>query len=348
MNENLVGSVIIQEAYNIRVLNQVTAHTIVDIGKFSVRKVFSAISILVRIIGQMFSFRPDIVYFTMSPSGFAFYRDAFYLFIIRLFRTKLVLHFHGKGISEGAQKSRLFRFLCRNIFRGSYTIHMSERLVKDLQGFPVRKTFIVPYGLPDVTKNPIHKEYGGTVRLLFLSNYVKTKGVLDLVEAVRKVAAENRNFHLDLVGKPYDVSMEELQRLTREYGLEDVVSVCGPRYGQEKFETLSKAQVFIFPTYYFNEAFPIALLEAMQFGLACITTREGGIPDMIDDNVNGYLVDHRDVQALAEKILLLLRSPEMIQSMGVNARKKFCEKYTLDFFEQNMKATFDDILNDRR
>jgi len=347
MNENLVKSTVLN-AYDTSVLNIVTAHHISSIGKFSLKKTFASILIFFKILGRLIFFRPQIVYFTLSPSGFAFYRDVAYIFLIKLFMPKLVFQLHGKGIQSGVTNSKVFRYLANKAFSNSYSIHMSELLVKDLDGISVKKKFIVPFGIPVIPESGNEKKGNIGMRFLFLSNYVKTKGILDLIDAFKIVAKKNREFHLDLVGKPYDVSEEELKECIRKNNLEELISVCGPKYNEEKYQALLNADVFVFPTYYFNEAFPIALLEAMQFGLPSITTKEGGIPDMIEDGFTGLLVDKRDVTALANRILLLLENSGNARSMGKNARSQFLKKYTLHVFEQNIAKTFEEIINDKK
>ena len=61
----------------------------------------------------------------------------------------------------------------------------------------------------------------------------------------------------------------------------------GPKYGADKELLWNQADVFVLPTYYYNECFPLVLLEAMQHGVACISTEEGGIPDTIEDSKTG-------------------------------------------------------------
>ena len=344
MNQYIVNSALINDRYTLEVIDITTARNIEEIGSMSTGKIFGSIKNFFRIFSALIRRRHSLVYFTFSPSGFAFYRDAVYVFFIKLSGRKLVFHLHGKGIAAGARNSGLFRWVARRVFSHTQVILLSELLASDLQGITYKQKFILPYGIPLEATEAIERTSGpGPVRLLFLSNYVREKGIIDLIDALEKVAASTRNFHLRLVGKPYDVSIEELNDHIREKNLEGLVTVCGPRYKEEKLEELRQADLFIFPTYYANETFGLVLLEAMQWSLPVITTREGGIPDVVEDGVSGYLINQRDISALADRILFLVEDPEKRISMGTAARERFIKKFTLLRFEQDMLQILDSI-----
>ena len=92
----------------------------------------------------------------------------------------------------------------------------------------------------------------------------------------------------------------------------------------------------LFPTFYHNECFPLVLLEAMEHGLPCISTTEGGIPGIVDDGKTGFLVPKHDVAVLADKILLLLNDSVLRSNMGKVGREKFEKEFTLEVFEKRM------------
>ena len=92
----------------------------------------------------------------------------------------------------------------------------------------------------------------------------------------------------------------------------------------------------LFPTFYHNECFSLVLLEAMEHGLPCISTTEGGIPGIIDDGKTGFLVPKHDVAVLADKIQLLLNAPVLRSNMGKAGREKFEKEFTLEVFEKRM------------
>lgn len=118
----------------------------------------------------------------------------------------------------------------------------------------------------------------------------------------------------------------------------------GKRYGAEKEAYFSQADVFVFPTYYHNECFPLVLLEAMQQGIACIASNEGGIADIIDEGKTGFIVDKKNTTALAEKMEVLLNNPSLCHEMGKNGKQKFCEAFTIERFENRMKNLLEKLL----
>jgi len=345
MNEIVVNSQLIAGQYERRCINIVAAGTIAEIGRFSLSKIPGVFRNLAAIIRNMFVFRPDIVYLSLSPSGFAFYRDVLFVHIVRLFRPQVVFHLHGKGLRVGMQKSGLFRRLCKGIFRKTNVIFLSEGLRSDAIGLQYKREFIMNYGLPDGTVAPKRAKEGkgDIINILYLSNYVRTKGVLDLVDALELVSRSHSRFSVTLAGKPADITQEFLQEYVNQKGLSDKVWVCGPKYNEEKIAVLEAADIFVLPTYYGNEAFPTSILEAMKYGLAVVTTYEGGIPDMIDDGVNGLLFPQRDTAALAERIGYLLDHPEKVNSLGRAAETKFKARFTVSIFERNMLQVFRQI-----
>ena len=344
MNAIVVNSKLIAGQFEGQHVNIGASGKIEDIGRFSASKIPGVVRTFVSIIQKLSVFRPDIVYLSLSPSGFAFYRDVIYVHIVRLFGPKLVLHLHGKGLRRGAEKGRLYRRLSRGVFKNSHVIFLSEGLRSDATGLPYKSSFVVNNGIPDEPVAPgVMHEGKGEIRILYLSNYVRSKGVIDLVDALELVSRTHNSFLVDLAGRPNDIPTDYLERYVREKGLEGRVRVCGPKYGPDKFKLLADADIFILPTYYDNEAFPLSILEAMQSGLAVISTYEGGIPDMVDDGVNGLLFPKRDISALAEKIIYLLDHPEERKLLGEAARKKFTEKFTVSNFESNMLQVFQRI-----
>ena len=104
-NYNLAKSNLINSHYKLQIINLQFSSSLTDLRKFSFLKIWKALKYAVIICYEISNFKPDLVYLTLSPNGFAFYRDAFYTFIVKLFRVKILFHLHGKGIKKAVEKS---------------------------------------------------------------------------------------------------------------------------------------------------------------------------------------------------------------------------------------------------
>lgn len=109
----------------------------------------------------------------------------------------------------------------------------------------------------------------------------------------------------------------------------------GRRYGSEKDVFRKDADIFVFPT--LNETFGLVAVEAMEYEIPIVASAEGGIPDIIDNGNSGYTVDKNNPTALASAIELLIKDPELCNSMGEAGRRRFEEKFTEEVFEKKMR-----------
>jgi glycosyltransferase involved in cell wall biosynthesis len=116
----------------------------------------------------------------------------------------------------------------------------------------------------------------------------------------------------------------------------------GKKYGQDKDAFFRNADIFVFPTYYPNECFPLVLLEAMQQGLPCISTMEGGITSIIDDGKTGLLVNRQDADDLADKIAWMIEHPKERIDMGVEGYRKIESMFIISQFEENLATILED------
>jgi glycosyltransferase involved in cell wall biosynthesis len=348
-NKSLLESEEINKKYILHSLPLKFVDDIRDLGKFSFKKILLTIQYCFRLSGILMGRKVDFVYFTMSPSGGAFYRDIIFISIIKLFRKKRLLHFRVKGIQQTAT-SKLGRKLVRFAFKGSDVICLSYNHTKDVEGLTWNKPYIVANGIK--VEREFLELFGNTLpnreppRILFLSNLSRKKGVPELLEALGNLKLKNHSFTADLVGSEWDMSFEDVRKLIREHGLNGNVNIAGPKYGKEKFQFIAQADIFVFPTYF--ELFPGVVLEAMQFGKAIVSTTEGSIPEIIDHGVNGLLVEPRNTSQLAAAIESMLENPEQRQNMGQLAQSKFFKEFTLTAFENRMIAVFDDVLDKER
>ena len=310
-----------------------------EVGRFSLLKPVAFFRVRRRMRAAVRSFRPDLVYMTPAVCLPGFLKDFLNVRMLKGMGCRLVLHLHNK--ESKWMKSRFFQPLYRDFFSGVKVILLSERLYPEVAPFIGRESVsICPNGL----EVPFPGRSDGPVpRILFLSNIIRSKGVSLLLDACKILKAKGYSFTCELAGKmtpdyPGDALREEI----REKGLEDRVAYTGGKYGEDKREAFSRASLFVLPTY--NDCFPLVLLEALGSGLPVVSTREGGIPDIVRDGETGFLCPVKDAPALAGRIGLLLEGPDLRRRMGEAARKDYEARFTRDCFEGNFCSVLRHVL----
>ena len=150
-------------------------------------------------------------------------------------------------------------------------------------------------------------------RILFVGIDWERKGGPLLVEAFRKVLALLPDARLTIVGCNPTVDAPNCEVLGR-LPLDEL----GAQY--------RRAAVFCMPTQ--NEPFGIVFLEAFEHRLPVIATRIGAVPDLVQEGVSGYMVETRDVDALADRLYRLLVSPELCKQFGESGHAHMRARYT--------------------
>ncbi len=323
-----------------------------NLGKAEAKKILKMIYYASLLIKKIIFFKPDLIYFTLSPVGFAFYRDCLYVIIIKLFRIPVVYHLHGKGIKKQS-KNKFLKFIYSSVFKHSSVILLSKLLKSDIDEVTSDSTklFYLPNGIEEKSKlspnEKYRKSFNNEPILLFLSNIVKTKGVLVFLEALSLLKKKKLPFKAQLVGGiSASVPEKLLYKKIRTNNLENDVKYLGALYGEDKDRVLISSDIFVFPTY--KDAFPLVILEAMQVGLPIVSTFEGAIPEMVKNNENGFLVKQRDVGDLARKLETLIEQKGNRLKFGQKSFDRFKAFYTLQIFEKNLTQILTQIVINNR
>ncbi|MBD1397608.1 glycosyltransferase family 4 protein [Pontibacter sp. JH31] len=340
MNKFVVESSLINNEYDLKVLPLKFVDRIDQIGSFSWKKAWLSIMFVYNLVLTLTKFKPNLVYYTIAPFGNAFLRDAFFVFIIKLFRSKILFHLHGKGIKNSIQKKPWMKTLYRQTFQKTSVIHLSQSLLYDLDPFisTLSNIFVVPNGIPEINdwEACTKVKHQDKVQIIYLSNLDTTKGVLVLFEALKILNSEHINFEANIIGNSSDITINNLKNLVKASKLNDKVKVVGPKYSYEKYQYLFNADIFVFPTYYENECFPLSILEAMQMGNAIISTNNGAIKEIVVEGENGFIVEQKNPVALSIKIKELINNRKLLNNMKSNNKKKYKDLYTLQNFEKSI------------
>ena len=308
-----------------------------DMGKMRVGKVWDYLKFLYTIVKTIKKEHPQLVYVTPVATGIAFYRDYVVMRLLKLLKCNVVAHFHNKGVSK-RQGNWLDNKLYQSYFQGIKVILLADCLYEDIKKYvKPSQVIICPNGIKDEHPGMIPKRTNSIPQMLFLSNLITSKGVVVLLDACKILKEKGADFKCTYVGaESNEIDTTKFNDMVKERNLQDSVQYIGKQYGKDKETCYANSDIFVFPTFYYNECFPLVLLEAMSYGLPCISTNEGAISEIIDDGKTGFIVDKDNPQMLAEKLEVLIKDAALRQEMGNAGKKKFEEGYTLEIFEHNI------------
>jgi len=345
VGQSIKNSSKINNYFECRYINLLVSRTIDDTGKAGFLKIIRFIGVWTKLLIEIFKKKPDLCYLALTATGAAFYKDVLLIALLRIAHIKRIYHLHNKGVSKH-QLNRINRILYSFVFKDADVILLSKTLYQDIKFFvPESRVSICPNGTEDAFPNfkPRFNPNKSSIKIVFLSNLIESKGVFVLLDACSLLQQKNIDFECDFIGAEGDITISQFNKKIIQQQLNSKVHYLGKKYGKEKNEILEKADIFAFPTYYSNECFPLVLLEAMSAGLPVVSTFEGGITDIVQEDVTGFVVPQRDSIALSIQLERLILNPELRYKMSNAARNKFENEFKFDIFQQRMIKILDSL-----
>jgi glycosyltransferase involved in cell wall biosynthesis len=235
----------------------------------------------------------------------------------------LVVHFHGYDISVrqvleryGAAYSEMFR-------RAAALVAVSRGMQRKLiaSGAPAERVFYNPCGVNcELFRGARPAEAPPLV--LAVGRFVEVKAPQLTLAAFALVLGECPEARLRMIGD--GPLLKECRRLSRSLAIDHAVAFLGRQPHQLIAKEMRRARLFVQHSVKAAsgaiEGTPVAILEAGASGLPVVSTRHGGIPDVVVDNETGLLVEERDAVEMARQMLRLLREPALAATLGSAAR----------------------------
>jgi glycosyltransferase involved in cell wall biosynthesis len=273
----------------------------------------------VRLLEKLIQGKLDILHLHVSEGG-SVLRIALLALMGFLLRKPVILHTHGCEFHLFYDRlPSVGKWAVSSIFRHcDYVITLSnswrQYYISACNLAPDR--VIVLYNPVEVPKQLPVRAGTSKVHFVFLGRIGHRKGAFDLVRAFSSLPPEHQmKVELTLAG---DGEVESLQELVHLLGLQNQVHLLGWINIEQRNQLLSQADVFVLPSY--NEGLPVALLEAMAWRLAVITTPIGGIPEMIKHEQNGILVQPGAIEQIVQAMQTLIENPSLRLSLAKAAR----------------------------
>lgn len=275
-----------------------------------------------------------------SASKGSFLRKNIVFYIAKLFNKKVITNIHPLNfINFYNHSSRLIKILVRNLLNNSDLILvLSESIKIKLSQICKNNNISVLYNPVTIPTLDNCKKNENIINVITLGLLGKNKGTYDIIKAAKFI--NNAKVIINLYG---DGNIEEFKKIINDNNLQEKVFVKGWISGKEKYEVLESADVLILPSY--SEGLPMSVLEAAAHGLPVISTPVGGIPDAVEDGVNGFLIQPGDYKALAEKIDLLANDKDLREKMGRESYKIAKEKFDIQIITKQLQGLYDSLLS---
>ena len=285
-----------------------------------------------------------LYYVPSPPKRTSLYRDWIVMALCRPFFPRLILHWHSVGLGawlETVAKPWERWITLRLLGRATLSLSLSHFNQQDADKLRPRAHVIVANGIPDpcpgkpLRTPPLAASAPPNgvkeLKVLFLALCTRDKGVHDAAEgvAVANQLAEARQlpwrFSLQVAGTFVRGEDEkDFEQLMSRPELHGRIERLGFLDARAKAQAMETTDLFCFPTYYANEGQPLNLLEAMAYGIPCVTTFWRAIPELFEPGYPG-LIEPRNPQRVGESLLTLAST-----ASETVLRQRFLAHYTLD------------------
>jgi glycosyltransferase involved in cell wall biosynthesis len=256
---------------------------------------------------------------------------------------RVILHPHCSFAKLFSGPS-LWRWYCTQIFRLSKGI-----IVISTEWFAIKK--MIPgapvYYLPNAIDIRPYQKIASRrswtrdrqIRLLYLGYLGEAKGTYDLLEAFRIMDVGDSPVILNLVGDFLTdqdrARLAEMASRVTENGKK--CCLLAPVHGEKKLACFEQADIFVFPSH--DEGMPMAILEAMASGLPVIAASVGGIPDLIVNGRNGYLISPHAPGELSKAIENLCKNARLRSEFG-NRNNLMGQDYHIELYVQKLEGIY--------
>ena len=334
------------ERYEVLHVNTNVHESLETLGTWSFGKVWKNLSIYAHFIEVLRREQPDLVLIPISQATLGFLKDSVFLLLCELFGRKALIQLRGSNIQSWlAGVSVPMRAYVEAVLRTAQGAIVLGNNLRHLFAdyFPEDRIFVVPNGAN--YHNPRREARNGQVTVLYLANLQSSKGIEDVVRGVKLLKEQGVNgFVLDVVGAWRDAETEAAcLQLVAEHALP--VYFHGPAYNADKFRFMAQSDVFVF-TPREPEGHPWVVVEALASGLPIVSTDQGAITESVRDGVNGFIVEPRSPQQIADRVQRLIEHPALRFRQAGASRRHYEENFTEEKMVERLSAAFDRILQD--
>lgn len=271
----------------------------------------------------------------------SFWRKTIFVLLSLIFNVPYILHIHGGSFPQFYENecNKLKQKVIKSVFNKAAVIFVLslwwEKYLK--QKITENENIILMYNSVNVEKNYV-KYNGSNNKLLFIGSLSEDKGFFDLLTVMEKIVIKYPKVLLRCCG---DGDLSELRKLIAKKKLDKHVELLGWVSGAQKVYQLKNSSIYILPSYF--EGLPISMLEAMSFSLPVICTNVGGIPEIIQNGIDGILIRPGDIHGLYKALDRMLSNPDLCLTMGKNGFCKIINNFDCRVMLSKMSKVYEKI-----
>ena len=253
----------------------------------------------------------------------------------KFLKKKLVFLISESRITHTSFRGKFFRPFLKNVLLISDSlISSSEYLIQEIDEYLVkvdRTKLVFIHEAVDTTKfKPENKSNIENI-LLTVARVDPVKGLENLIDSIPFIIKEIPNVKLKIVGSiPNKNYFLKLERHTLELGCNKFIDFVGPVPHNQISNIYLSSKIFVLTSK--TEASSISTLEAMSCGIPVVVTKVGGMPSLVKDGINGFLVEPNNPKMIAEKIIELIKNDSLRKKIGTKARETVEKEYSWEKF----------------
>ena len=283
--------------------------------------------------------RVALMHCHVSMKG-SFWRKFILTSLSRCFGVRVILHLHGSETEIYYQSlpSFLKSIVKTQLTKATLVLVLSESWhsfvlkVAPKANVMVMKNYV---SLPEIL---MIDKADNTINMLFLGLLGKRKGIYDLLDALAFSVKKMPELYLRIGGNG---DIEQAKAYAHKLGLDPYVEFLGWVGNTEKNQLLRDADMFILPSY--NEGLPVSILEAMSYGIPVISTKVGGIPELITDNVSGFLITPGDILDLQNRLERLAGDLNLRNCIGSAGKEIIQQQYAKDIILPKLELLYETL-----
>jgi glycosyltransferase involved in cell wall biosynthesis len=296
-------------------------------------KVIGTLKTVFLLLPKLLFNKIDAVYFTCSRSFLGSIKDVLLINLASFKSIRLINHLHGSDFYDFLHHSPKWyqKILFYTYNKVDTSIVLLDSMKNQFKDFENMRIEVVSNFYDDELNKIVEQKDRKKINLLYLSNIMKSKGIFELIDAFDRLSLKYSNISLTIAGEfiaDEYLSIDEVrEKFYKKIDENSRINYSGKIFGKEKVILLHNSDIFVLPSYYKSEAFPISILESMICRNAIVTTNYKYLTSIVKEK-NGAIVKCKSITSLNSGLKKIISNSELMKSMQAENYKEAKAKYS--------------------